>query len=142
MCAIARQDVVSAHEVFNSMPKDAQDAPLTRFLMFKVALRANETELASECLERLYENSDSDSSILCACVMDAQQVGETRQIIAALQLLLQKTEFHLREDIHMPSLLRCTLRLMFSQYEADQEPVHIPAAVDEICGLFEAGEMT
>lgn len=139
MCAIARKDPVSAHEVFSSMPKEAQDSPLTRFLMFKFAIRSHETALASQCLEKLYDHAESDSSILYACVMDAQQFGETTQIISALQLVLQKSEFKPHEDVHMPSLLRCTLRLMFSQLESQQKSIDSSTTVDEICRLFEAG---
>ena len=140
ICAIARQDVVSANEIFNSMPKAHQDAPLTRFLMFKIAIRAQDSELAAGCLEKLLANTGSDSSLLFACVMDAQQVGDTSQIIAALQLVLHKSELYPHDDVHIPSLLRCTLRLMFSQLEAKDQSIDVSIAVSEICRLLEAGE--
>jgi len=45
MCAIQVNDFGMAAETFNDMPEATQNAPLTRLLMFKVALRTEDEDL-------------------------------------------------------------------------------------------------
>ena len=47
LCALARQDTGLAREVYNQMSPDAQRAPMTQYLMFKVALRSGERDFGS-----------------------------------------------------------------------------------------------
>lgn len=44
-CAMAKHDTVKARQTFNQMPQSIRDAPLTRFLLFKVALKDRDTTL-------------------------------------------------------------------------------------------------
>jgi hypothetical protein len=46
-CALERQDDRTARELFNKMSDVGKAAPLTRFLMFKVALRSGDTEFGT-----------------------------------------------------------------------------------------------
>lgn len=45
LCALARQDTNSARDVYSSMSSEAKAAPLTQYLVFKVALRTQDQEL-------------------------------------------------------------------------------------------------
>jgi hypothetical protein len=136
-----RHDMKSAQEIFDPMPPVAKEAPLTRFLMFKVAVRNDEAELAAECLEKINQSSNDDASILYACVMDAQQVGNKTQSLAALQILIQKFDFGPPEGVHMPALLRCTIRLLISQLEApDVTKIPSDDVAGQLCKMFEAGK--
>lgn len=144
LCALARQDVAVARDVFSAMNEAAQNEPLTRYLMFKVALRGNDTELAAETLNKVYEASGKDATLLYACAMDAQQVGNKEQAIAALQLVLEKHEYNVPNGVHLPALLRCTIRLMASQIEGDkaQKTQDLEMVSEQLCKLFEGGEST
>ncbi len=151
LCALARTDIGSAREIFNSMPEIAQNEPLTRFLMYKIALRCQETELASECLHIISKTTDKESTLLYACCLDAQQAGNKLQTLAALQLVLEKDGHGTSSAIHLPSLLRLTIGLMDSLIDT------IPASnfvevrsegsrngdvtVEKLCKLFEAGHV-
>lgn len=44
LCALAGQDPGSAREAFSQMSSDAKAAPLTQYLLFKVALRSGDQE--------------------------------------------------------------------------------------------------
>jgi hypothetical protein len=112
--------------------------------MYKIAIRSGEIELASECLEVVHRAASKDPSLLYACVLDAQEVGDKDMAIAALQLLLEKYQFNPPSTIHIPALLRCTIRLMITRLES-KSASHIEPDTDyivpQLCKLFEGGEM-
>jgi len=111
--------------------------------MYKIAIRNGEVELASECLEVVHQASSKDPSLLYACVLDAQEVGNKDMAIAALQLLLKKNQFNPPTTIHIPALLRCTIRLMITQLEskgASRTEHDTDYTVTQLCKLFEGGE--
>lgn len=126
------------------MSKAAKNEPLTQYLMFKVALRGNDPELAAESLEKVYASSAKDATLLYACAMDAQQVGNKEQALAALLLVLRKHDYSVPDGVHLPALLRCTIRLMASQIEGEQvkSSKDMPKVSDHLCKIFEAGEFT
>jgi len=47
LCALGRQDPSSAREVYFQMSDVGKAAPLTKYLMYKVALRSGDTELGT-----------------------------------------------------------------------------------------------
>ncbi|TKA58186.1 hypothetical protein B0A49_06961 [Cryomyces minteri] len=100
LCALGRQDVASAREVFYQMPESAKD-----------------------------------STLLFACVLEAQQSGEKRQAVAALQRVLEKYSYDAPAGVHLPALLRCTARLLISELVA--ESANDERSITEICKLFE-----
>ncbi|RFU28018.1 hypothetical protein B7463_g8334, partial [Scytalidium lignicola] len=118
LCALARQDIRSARGIFDSMSDTAKEEPMTRFLMYKIAIRCGDIDLASECLEKVSVVSTKDSNLLYACVLDAQQVGNRDQAVKALQLVLEKHNYGAPSEVHLPSLLRVTIGLMASRFEA------------------------
>jgi hypothetical protein len=133
----------AAREVYSSLSETGKADPKTQFLIYKIAIRAGETELASECLDAVHRASSVDPNMLYACVLDAQQVGDKDMAIAALQLVLDKYQYNAPSAVHLPALLRCTIRLLASQLElksttrADFDDNQI---VDQLCRLLEAGE--
>lgn len=139
--ALARNDFTDARDILGQIPESAKDDPLTQFLMFKIALRTEEPELAVTCLEKVYKSTSKDATILYACVLDAQQGGQKMITIAALQMVLQKYEYNAPEGIHMPALLRCTMRLILSELGTDKsrDGLEISSMIDQLCNLFDGG---
>jgi hypothetical protein len=134
-----------AREVYGSLSETAKNDPKTRFLMYKIAIRSGEVELASECLEVVHQASSKDPSLLYACVLDAQQVGDRGLAIEALQLVLEKHQFNPPSTIHLPALLRCTIRLIKSQLDsktASTVESDADMIVDQLCKLFEGGTIS
>jgi hypothetical protein len=126
-CALQRQDTGAAREVFNKMSDTGKSAPMTRYLMFKVALRSGDAEFgrlepmssflhkgvlrlftypATECLDRVSTSTSEDANLLYACILEAQSTGDKRQAVAALQRVLEKYEHGAPASVHVPCLLR------------------------------------
>lgn len=129
----------TARDVFASMTASTKDEPMTRFLMFKIAMRCDEVELAAECLEKI--SASSDSRLLYACVLDAQQVGHKPHALAALQIVLERHGYETsQKDIHLPSLLRITIGLMAQLLESSEKSAVPAENVEKLCMLFEGGK--
>ncbi|KAH8811736.1 meiosis protein SPO22/ZIP4 like-domain-containing protein [Xylogone sp. PMI_703] len=140
LCALARQDLQSARGIYDSMSEAAKDEPMTRFLMYKIAIRCGDVDLASECLEKVSLVSTQDSNLLYACVLDAQQVGNRDQAVKALQLVLEKHNYGAPSEVHLPSLLRVTIGLMVSRFESEGNKNDTESGedvVEKLCKLFE-----
>ena|SRR5579862_942084 len=122
-CALETQDNGKARELFNKMSDVGKAAPLTRFLMFKVALRTGDAEfgvsqlihskdmplihvLAMECLDAVSASTSENASQLFGCVLEAQSTGDKRLAVAALQRVLEKYEHGAPVGVNMPCLLR------------------------------------
>ncbi|KAL2036383.1 hypothetical protein N7G274_010904 [Stereocaulon virgatum] len=67
--------------------------PSTQYLLYKVALRSRDPDLATECLDTICNASDKDATLLYACVLEAQQVGDQSQMVTSLQRVLQKYDY-------------------------------------------------
>ena len=44
--------------------------------------------------------------MLYACVLEAQQTGQRRQVVAAMQRVLDKYSYDYPPGVHLPALLR------------------------------------
>lgn len=64
------------------------------------------TKVAVESLDAICRQSSDDTTLLYACVVEAQQSGNKRQGIAALERLLEKYNTTAPADVHLPALLR------------------------------------
>ena len=115
--------------------------------MYKVAIRSEDTELAAECLQAI-SSSCKDPTLLYACVLDAQQVGNRHLALAALQLVLEKQGTFENQGcgsacaVHMPSLLRSTISLTSTVLDGSKHAEGSPeaeASVDKLCRFFEGG---
>ena len=125
------------------MSEIVKNEPMTRFLMYKVAIRCEETELAADCLQTI-SSSSKDLTLLYACVLDAQQIGDKLQTLAALQLVLEKFGYGAPSSIHFPSLLRLTIGLTASLIDKSRDIDGSPEAdetVEKLCKLFEGGKI-
>ncbi|KAF2233241.1 SPO22-domain-containing protein [Viridothelium virens] len=134
-CGLARQDEAAARKMFFQMPLATRAAPQTRYLMYKVAMRGNDMELASECLEIISRSTNKDATLLYACVLEAQQNGNRQQAIVALQQTLAKLEFTVPHNVHVPALLRCTARLILAEFTSAK--VIDDRLASDLCSLFE-----
>lgn len=130
--AMERNDLESARTAFFQMPAQAQNDNMTRYLAFKLALRTEDYELATDSLATILRHSDSDQTFLYACVLEAQQSTSKQMAIVALQAILEKSP----PGIHLPTLLRCTVRLMISGLESLDRP--LDQVMAEILRVFES----
>ncbi|KAF8252313.1 SPO22-domain-containing protein [Wilcoxina mikolae CBS 423.85] len=118
LCSINTKEYGKAAEVFNAMPESGKNAPLSRFLMFKVALRTSDDDLALSCLASIAENPSTDQQLLYACALDSQEVGNRKLALRTLKLVLDSLEtFPPSEASKAPILLRCIIRLTMTEIE-------------------------
>ncbi|KAF2096421.1 SPO22-domain-containing protein [Rhizodiscina lignyota] len=136
LCSLSRQEFNRAREIYFQMPESSKAAPMTRYLMYKVALRSGDAEFAAENLEALCKSSSKDATLLYACVMEAQQAGNKQQTALALQKVLGKYDYGAPRGVHLPALLRCMTRLLTSEVPANSAPNDQIA--EEICKVFTA----
>jgi hypothetical protein len=122
------------------MTELAQNEPMTRFLMYKIAMRCQEAEFAAECLHVISSSSAEDPTLLYACVLDAQHLGNKRQALAALQLVLEKHDYGVPATVNLPSLLRITIQFSVSVLNESTKGSEDADAIEErLCKLFEGG---
>jgi hypothetical protein len=64
------------------------------------------TKAATDCIDHVCRSSAKDTTLLYACVMEAQSAGDKRQAIAVLERVLDKYDYNAPAGIHLPALLR------------------------------------
>ncbi|TGO66305.1 hypothetical protein BOTNAR_0064g00120 [Botryotinia narcissicola] len=137
LCSLNRGDINSARNIFVAMSESAREEPLTRFLMYKIAIRSEEVEMAAECLEKVASCSE-DSSLLFACVLDAQQVGNKKHVLDALWLVLDKCGYGAQENVRLPSIIRMIIVLLIGMIDAKNTPSsYARENIEKLCKMFE-----
>ncbi|KAF5618944.1 transcription factor [Fusarium sp. NRRL 52700] len=144
LCATSCSDAEAALSAFHSMPRSIQDEPLTRYLMFRASLLNWDHDLGRQCVEFLGKFSEKSQcrDILYACIRDAQHVGDKLMTLEALKAVAETFDGEGSLTINLPSILRCTIRLIHSlgsQEGRESDPG--PELAEETCRIFEsAGE--
>ena len=129
--ALARSDLVSARQAFYELPQPVQNELESRCLAFKIAVRSADHDFACESLQFIASSADKDPKFLYGCVLEAQQSAARPLAVLALQTLLDKQP----PGVHLPSLLRCTARLLIG--ELGTEKPYRDEAVHEVIRTFE-----
>lgn len=116
---------------------------MSRFLMYKIAVRCDEQQLAAECLHIISSSSTNDSKLLYACVLDAQQAGNKKQTLAALQLVLDKSTYE-TTTVNLASLLRLTITLTVQALDEaakkQDDSAEFDATLEKLCAMYEKGK--
>lgn len=150
ICCLARHNISGAQDAFGIMSEASKNEPMTRFLMYKVAIRSEDSDLAAECLQAI-SSSSKDPTLLYACVLDSQQVGNRSLALAALQRVLENHATFKSQGagssgaVHLPSLLRITISLTSAVLDRSKHPEGSPEAeanVEKLCKLFEGGMLS
>lgn len=128
-----------ARSIFHSMTESTQQEPKTMYLMYKVATRTGDRPLATRCLEGVSLASEQQD-YLYACVVDSQQAGDKVCAVEALRKLLEKHEYKSPSPVHLPALLRCTIRLLKSVLDSSDGRDADMDGVQHLCELFDAGK--
>lgn len=143
-CALDLKDTEKARQVFRSMSENVRNHILTRYLTFKVSLIDQDHELGCESIEYLSKLSDCSQGrdILYACIREAQQAGDRQCALAALQALIRSWKGDEATPSNLPSILRCSIRLIqLIEEEGNTREVHPQNTVyaHDLCSLFEKG---
>lgn len=131
MVALECKDLEAARRAYFQMPEVARNEDMSRYLAFKLALRSNDDGLASESLNMLLKHSERDPKYLFACALEAQQFDNRAIAVAAFQAVLQRNP----KGAHLPTLLRCTARLLIP--ELNTQSGHVAESTIELVRVFE-----
>lgn len=143
-CALDLNDTAKARKVFQSMSDNVKNHFLTRYLTFKISLLDQDHELGCESIQYLSKLSDSSEGrdVLYACIREAQVAGNKQCALAALQAIIRSWKDDEATPSNLPSILRCSIRLMQSiEEEGNTRESHLQNAVyaEDLCCLFEKG---
>lgn len=130
---MARGDSAGTRQIFFSMPPAAQEEVATQYLMFKLALLEQNHENALHSLTAVSRHVERDPTYLFACVLEAQQLNLRPVAVSALKTLAEVQPL----GVHLPSLLRCTARLLISELDVDGTEKPAGEVIEEIVKLFE-----
>ncbi|OIW27318.1 SPO22-domain-containing protein [Coniochaeta ligniaria NRRL 30616] len=112
-----------------------QKEPRTLYLMYKIAVRSDDREAATKCIEGI-SKAPEPLEHLYACCLDAQAARHKEYAIEALSKLLEKNAHSPSSPIHLPALLRCTVRLMAKDLEGQEDETGRHEAVQKLCEVF------
>ncbi|EMT64620.1 hypothetical protein FOC4_g10007298 [Fusarium odoratissimum] len=112
--------------------------------MFRVSLLTWDHDLGRQCVEFLGKFAEKSQcrDILYACTRDAQHVGDKLMTLEALKAVAETFDAEGSLTINLPSILRCTIRLIHSlESQEGSEGDRSPELAEETCRIFErAGE--
>ncbi|KAK3675059.1 sporulation-specific protein 22 [Recurvomyces mirabilis] len=128
-----RKDYVGARAAFYDMPEDNQNEVQSRSLVFHLALIEGDQTLAEQSLLIIAKHAKEDSQPLYACVLTAQQHGTPYMAIKALKTLIDQRP----PGLHLPSLLRCTVRLLMSELDSQDKDKDKSRTGVELVVMFE-----
>ncbi|KAF8469089.1 meiosis protein SPO22/ZIP4 like-domain-containing protein [Kalaharituber pfeilii] len=134
-CCIQLGDYSKAIEIYNNMSETGKQNPSTLFLMFKIALRTSNCQLAESSMRGICETPLRDYRALYACVLDAHAIGNENETLTALKHVLRHMDNLPSESINKPAVLRCAIRLTVAILErANGGEI---SNVESLCRLLE-----
>ncbi|KAK6002464.1 hypothetical protein QM012_002102 [Aureobasidium pullulans] len=139
--AFSRGDMAAVRAAFYQMSDQGQSAAMTQYLMYKLALQEDDTELATRSLEGVSKSSSKGSEkYLFACALEAQRQDNRKQFIATLSKILELHEKQSLSDVRVAVLLRCIVGSV--ETELKRNAIPLDAGLTELCKVFEAGIFT
>ena len=123
------------------MAEETQKEPRTLYLMYKVAVRSDDRDAATTCLEGISKVPEP-LEYLYACCLDAQEARHKEFAIEALSKLLEKNAHSSFSPVHLPALLRCTIRLMVKECEDQTDEAENWSNVQKLCDVFNEGKFS
>ncbi|KAI4290344.1 MAG: hypothetical protein L6R35_000381 [Caloplaca aegaea] len=135
LCAIGKSDFMQCRDIHHQMSKSTQDEPSTQYLSYRVALRCHDLDLATESLNAIGEAAETDSTLLYACVLEAQRNGNRRQVVRALSCVHSRSGLGMTPGPHISTLLRLITRLLVE--ELDSQQPQDQDCIDELCNVLD-----
>lgn len=132
LCCLGMSNAKRAREIVTTMSEANKSDASTQYLLYKVALRFQDVDMAAQCLNAICSTSTKDGTLLYACVLEAQREGNEGQIVTALQRVLEQFSHSAPAGVHLPALLRCNARLLMRSIDSLTNE-----AIESLCKLFE-----
>ncbi|EDN07288.1 predicted protein [Histoplasma mississippiense (nom. inval.)] len=136
LCALGKVDASKARQLFDDMPEASRSESLTQYLLYKVALLDKDTQLAMECLETLSKQGTGSEKYILACLAETRHIEDKYQEVIALRILLDILDKKSLDGIHLPALLRHTIRLLVSEVSSSDQSIQLEV-IENTCNVFE-----
>ncbi|KAK9248006.1 meiosis protein SPO22/ZIP4 like-domain-containing protein [Lipomyces tetrasporus] len=140
LCEFSLQNYPAVRGIYSEMPAACQESPLTQYILYKTALATFDDALAQDCLKKISTSQTADVRLISACAMEAQERDNKPITLAAMKLVVQKLRNKDNaspgQDIRVPALLRCIIRLMVLSIEK-AAPNKAVDEIDQLCQYFE-----
>lgn len=120
------------------MADATQKEPLTQYLMYKVAVSDGDRDLATQCLENVSAAAENHD-FLYACVLESRRVSDDLCAVDALKKLAANYEYK-PNPVHLPALLRCTIRIQARLLKGDETRIERAVLVQDLCDTFDGGK--
>ncbi|KAL8774382.1 MAG: hypothetical protein Q9209_001133 [Squamulea sp. 1 TL-2023] len=135
LCALGRSDLATCRDIRCQMLEWTERDPHTQYLLYKVALKCQDGDLAAECLNTISSKPTEDPTLLYACVLEAQKSGDRLQVIRALSQVLDNINYQFAHGLQLPALLRLNARMLIQELgNGESQDLH---CIDELCKVFE-----
>ncbi|KAB5586055.1 meiosis protein SPO22/ZIP4 like-domain-containing protein [Coniochaeta sp. 2T2.1] len=136
LCSMRRNDIDGARSIYHAMAEETQKEPRTLYLLYKIAIRSDDLALALTCLEGISKTPEP-TDYLYSCCLEALNARQIDFAIEALGKLLEKKAQSPSTSVHLPALLRCSIRLAVKDLETHKDEDKRHEEVTKLCDLFE-----
>jgi hypothetical protein len=138
-CHIATENWEQAQCELDRIPESEKADNLTRYLIFTVAIRNSDEEVAERALRTLASAPKDADKLLFACVSETNKHGSPSIQAKLLQRILDKYSNDPHPDVNICALLRATARLLWQVLEQSHEEVD-EEILDRLCAIFKAAK--
>ncbi|PGH05766.1 hypothetical protein GX51_02737 [Blastomyces parvus] len=136
LCALGKMDGSKARQLFSNMPEISRSEGLTQYLLYRVALLERDSELARGCLENLSKQGAGSENYILACLAETRHTEDKHQEVITLRILLDMLDKKSLDGIHLPALLRYTIRLLVAEVSSTHQSVRLEV-IENTCHVFE-----
>ncbi|KAL4867720.1 hypothetical protein BDV12DRAFT_197999 [Aspergillus spectabilis] len=105
LCVLENHTPTTASQIFDEIPEDCKTCPLTLYLMYRLALLADDTSLTTVYIQSLCK-LEIDAPYIWSCVADALQLGKPDIAIRSLEDIIAISDYHGFERLRISELLQ------------------------------------
>ncbi|KAL4956903.1 meiosis protein SPO22/ZIP4 like-domain-containing protein [Aspergillus filifer] len=112
LCVLENYTPSSARQIFDEVPEDCKNCPLTLYLLYRLALLAEDVSLTTTYIQSLCKQ-DPDPTCIWACLSVALQLEKANIAMQNLRSVIAISDGTLFERLQIPHLLQyviCTVR--------------------------------
>ena len=136
LCCLGISEVPKVQQEVSVLSQATQDDAQTTYLLFKLALKCQDSKMAISSLKILSDSRLEDHTLLYGCLVETQRSGQSDMVLACLQQMIAKVDGSKPTHLHKPALFRCSARLLIRQVLS--EDPNAEASIDSLCEILEA----
>lgn len=136
MCHLELGDHFAARDALSELSTTGRDTAITWYIQFRIDIHCATDEVTLSNVEELTKANGFQLPMLYHCAIDAQASGRNKVSLPLLNRILHHTKgSDDSENVRMPALLRCIIRLWKS--DIDQNPEVDEKQLDMLCTQYE-----